>query len=504
MTGLLRSIFSSQKSHSDPTEAKRPDSKKQEVAPQDKRIQKIIESMQRVLANPGIGMHDYTDDERIIRHEELSLPLTLADLRALQAHPVWKNKLIELLELQRNIDEINQTLPFWERLQKASDRVLQQVSLNFVQRIHQSFKGSPTHLALMESEEMMKVPFKDLDSWTAKILVLRWQEPSLSWGLASSLARSFSLLESASVAKIRLWSSKQIEKYANELPVEAFGLLDDEQWKGLDLSKLTGPQIASGVAGGLGDEATLARRFSCLSEKWLLLVFQHCEVLILFPPTLFDRLPLSKMPENQVNELFSIFDNEGNQKQKMSHLPVATLNANLQRLGRALFVHLSDEQIVGLDYSKAGKERIEQIFCHYDLTEGEKKRRLGLLSQANIQQILDAEVMQILSDLPDEHIQVLDLSKIPLAAVDFLFPSLNPATFFPDFVYKGIEESMRGGLRYHYESENGCSSRSRSEREIETEIGLREIKCRRNYILLAEKFHQIRDKVSPEVARLLA
>ncbi len=328
----------------------------------------------------------------------LCAALTLGDLRSMERDPM-REELIDKLELRRNIELIDQEhFPFFPRLQEISYEILEEVSLIFLQLENtvRQFHRSPLADALITDQEFISIPQEklrgrqDLRVFTFRLNHIFAKQPRLIVQLARipiPYVSNRALLD-CSAAKLRLLSCGYLNLHAPNIIPEAYGLLDDDQVKELNFSKMGAEQIRACLQGGVNDESTIERRYALLSSDQLRDTINKSPygyLLQKIPLSCYVKIPLSDIGEESIALLFCDESlSEMRQKERINAVSIDQVNAALPRLPPLFIRHLSDEQIQGLDYEKTSKKQLEAGFCSLCQREEERKERIQQIPLTSI------------------------------------------------------------------------------------------------------------------------
>lgn len=356
---------------------------------------------------------------------------------------------------------------------------------------------------------------------------------------------------------------KRIKKVSEEIipgdpkfPTIAYGWLSDIQIEGLDFSMLSSEQIENCIRNGRNDKKTIQRRFSILSTQQLTIAVKTVQSNIwrFFPIECLEKLPTSEMTSQQIEELFWDSDIQEDESDRIKRASPEFINRILSNLAGDLLFKLSDIQIQKLDYTKIDKKQAVNIFLTKK-TSRERKRTFSLVSPKCIEKLLEIIGVKLLPYLTEEHILSIDqeyinnyilnisfkkkeyreiainlpseiinawiarglfelfkfiplaqisninLENVPSTYLYALFPSIDPAKFFPGFTYAVKWELYNTLHKYKHPFLRGFELTTPAMIEI---LRKRKKICRDNYLSLAEgQFEIIKAKLTHEVVEFL-
>lgn len=437
----------------------------------------------------------------------LSGILTLSDLKtAIESCDPGAKKIITYLKLQQNIDQINESFPFIERIQAVSHSVLNHVSLSSMQLTGFSvdLKDSPVCYALAPDQDFLnqqvhKMVTFDLETGVAaaRIQDIERQNPQLFDGFRSvpfSAPWFFQNLD-LTIGKLRYLSANELNSIATKLPPSACGLFSEDQVRSVNFNLFSAEQLDKMVGGDETDE-DITRRLGILNPGQTEIFLNKSSACHFnkFSDSFYETLPLSKLNRGQVS---SLFDTEHKEAQRHLHLvSPGEISKGLHLFSEKALKLLSDQQIESLNYSTITAKEVEALFMG-----GGNLHRVRLIPSGFVNGVI-SENKRLSKYLSRIQYLVLDTTLLDQKTVCDLFPGFTLNTLHPGYTYAVMD---RGPFGMQHEFTLSGSKSGYSKVELDAKL-----QQNRNYCsAMAKNFSTdqllaIKPMMYPEVQQLLS
>jgi len=468
-----------------------------------------------------------------IRYPKLCNLLSLADLKiSMEYGDGLSKKIVEVLGLQSNFDQINSFFTVEERIRNISDHILQYVKLDEIRILStsQQIENCSAWYALAPDDDFLRRHMSDLTKMddcslkvvSARISHLQKNTPEAveKFRAETFTVRWFGNLN-PTLGKLCTLTGKELNSIANQLPISACRLFSDMQIQMVDFSKFSDQQL-KGIIYGDGSEKELRRRLDLLS-RFQIQIFVNKPLGVFF-----DNLShiqtgafFDKLSDKQIMSLdyFDItpssfqalfLDDRIPHPEKIRRIRLIPKELvsdllKIKECGLLTFLELTDQQITGLDYSKITSKQVEALFLSYAMSAEERNRRIHLIPASAVNHVL-AKNNEAFAYLSTEQRHAVNPEYLSAKSISDLFP--GPTV---DYIYPGQKhwiEKVDHQVQHHFLKSDGVQDQDYSmhpQEAIDEMIEGRQEKCQESVLLFTpDQLKKIEPRLYPEVRELLA
>jgi len=214
-------------------------------------------------------------------------------------------------------------------------------------------------------------------------------------------------------------------------------------------------------------------------------------------------LDYSKVGPQQLECIFNDWRvNQEDALRKVACIPLPSIQFLLiVKKVEFLWPLLSDVQSLSLDITVLDDQQIKAIFFPPFQNQQARRQKIGRLSIAAIHEIMRRGVFNVLTSVSDAQFVQLDLHNIPQEYVDELFPSLEPAQWYPRWTYVVKNNAWCQG---HLWEADGGGRHFMSNESLASCIEKKQTLCRQNFQRMSkQQFETIKNKIHPNVLAFL-
>jgi hypothetical protein len=187
------------------------------------------------------------------------------------------------------------------------------------------------------------------------------------------------------IGRLCTLTTPEINSLAKKLPVNACGLLSDEQLYGVEFSKFTGEQLDR-MIGGDGTDAEATRRLGLLNAAQLksFLDLSSGDHFRKFDDAFYRSLQLTAFSPEKIA---AFFDDDFGRQRELATYHFRLVSADevalaLPSIPSRLYPMLSDAQIIALDFATITHEQFDGIFLAQTDFMDETLRRVRLIKES--------------------------------------------------------------------------------------------------------------------------